>query len=322
MVASRAPSKAIRTARLINTVRTIDKPKWVCIICRMQMEKTRLDDQLKEVQSTMRDCLKTTNLSKLLPSNKSLLGSGKMLRSRLVLAVGTPNGVDEKTLINAGAAVDIIHGASLLHDDVIDGGILRRGAPTFWKKYGTNGAILFGDLLVFKALNLLVEIGRQDLLQELIDMSTHVCRSEVEQELVLRGTPGTWKECEQIARAKTGSLFAFAAVAAGDGSREQADALREAGFILGTAYQLADDVLDASGNEAVSGKTLGTDNKRGKTTAITATKSAPEDPVEYIYTLLDDSLNELARWPVLHDAWSAFLTKTMKPVLKKHLNAG
>ena len=127
-----------------------------------------------------------------------------MLRSRLVLDIGGANGIDEKTLINAAAAVDIIHGASLLHDDVIDGGLLRRGAPTFWKKYGTNGAILFGDLLVFKGLNLLIEVNRLDLLQELIDMSSHVCRSEVEQELVLRGSPGTWEECEQIARAKTG----------------------------------------------------------------------------------------------------------------------
>ncbi len=269
----------------------------------------------------MLDCLTTTNLSKLLPGNKNLLGNGKMLRSRLVLSIGVPNGVEEQTLINAAAAVDIIHGASLLHDDVIDGGILRRGAPTFWKKYGVNGAILFGDLLVFNALKLLINVDRKDLLEELIDMSTNVCRSEVEQELVLRGTPGTWKECEQIARAKTGSLFAFAAVAAGNGSKEQADALRESGFILGTAYQLADDVLDASGNEEISGKTLGTDNKRGKTTAITATRNAPENPIECIYSLLDESSALLAAWPELRATWDAFLNKTMKPVLDKHLAA-
>lgn len=267
-------------------------------------------------------CLRDTNLTKLIPKNKNLLGNGKMLRSRLVLSVGNANGVSEQVLIHSAAAVDIIHGASLLHDDVIDGGILRRGAPTFWKKYGVNGAILFGDFLVFKALQLLVEVERQDLLQELIDMSTQVCRSEVEQELILRGKPGTWAECEQIARAKTGSLFAFAAVAGGDGTAQQADALREAGFILGTAYQLADDVLDASGNEEVSGKTLGTDNARGKTTAITASKNAPRDPLEYIFGLMDDSQSRLASWPHLHQAWGDFLQKTMKPVLDKHLSAG
>jgi len=264
-------------------------------------------------------CLVNTNLAKLLPTNKNLLGNGKMLRSRLVLSIGSANGVDEQVLINSAAAVDIIHGASLLHDDVIDGGILRRGAPTFWKKYGVNGAILFGDLLVFKALSLLVAVDRQDLLQELIDMSANVCRSEVEQELILRGSPGSWEECELIARAKTGSLFAFAAVAGGADEPGQVEALREAGFILGTAYQLADDVLDASGNEAVSGKTLGTDNQRGKTTAITATKHAPADPIDYIYALLDRSADQLASWPTLYEAWNAFLNVTMKPVLSKHL---
>lgn len=286
------------------------------------MDQKQQDKQLKQVQATIMDCFRDTKLAKLLPRDKNLLGTGKMLRSRLLLSIGSANGVSERTLIHAAAAVDIIHGASLLHDDVIDGGIIRRGAPTFWKKYGTNGAILLGDMLVFKALNLLVKVNRLDLLQELIDMSTHVCRSEVEQELILRGTPGTWEECEQIARAKTGSLFAFAAVAGGVDTSGQVEALREAGFILGTAYQLADDVLDASGNEEISGKTLGTDNERGKTTAITVTKNAPVDPVDYIYSLLETSTAQLAVWPALRDAWNDFLNVTLKPILSKHLAAG
>ncbi len=270
----------------------------------------------------MATTLRDTNLSALLSANKNLLGNGKMLRSRLTLAIGNANGIGEDVLIHAAAAVDIIHGASLLHDDVIDGGLLRRGAPTFWKKHGINGAILLGDLLVFKALNLLSEVDYPDLLQELINMSAEVCRSEVEQELVLRGAPGTWEECEQIARSKTGSLFAFAARAGATSAPGQADALREAGFILGTAYQLADDVLDASGNEKVAGKTLGSDHQRGKTTAITATKNAPADPADYMFALLDRSTAQLAAWPELHSAWETFLKETIKPVLNKHLSAG
>lgn len=286
---------------------------------RMFTDSNRIEEGLKKVRAVMMDCLHDTNLAQLLPANKNLLANGKMLRSRLLLAVGYANGLDEQTLTHAAAAVDIIHGASLLHDDVIDGGTLRRGAPTFWKKHGINGAILFGDLLVFKGLNLLTEINRPDLLQELMEMSTNVCASEVEQELLLRGSPGSWAECEQIARAKTGSLFAFSAMAGGDGSAEQTAALREAGYLLGTVYQLADDMLDASGNEAVSGKTLGTDNKRGKTTAITATQDAPEDPTAYIYSLLETSTQQLCTWPKLAQTWSNFLDSTLKPVLAKHL---
>ena len=184
-----------------------------------------------------------------------------------------------------------------------------------------NGAILFGDVLMFKALSLLVAVNRVDLLSDLIDRTGEVCRSEVEQELLLRGSPGTWEECERVARYKTGSLFAFAAVAGGTSKPGLAEALREAGYILGTAYQLADDVLDASGNEEVSGKTLGTDNQRGKTTAITATKNAPDDPIDYIYSLLDASTAQLAAWPEIHESWNSFLNVTMIPVLSRHLNA-
>jgi octaprenyl-diphosphate synthase len=287
----------------------------------MPTEKKLIDKQIKLVKQAMVDCLEDTNISKLLPGNKNIMGSGKMLRSRLALTLGNANNIEERVIVNAAAAVDIIHGASLLHDDVIDGGLIRRGAPTFWKKYGVNGAILFGDLLMFKALSLLTSVGRNDLLQELIDRTGEVCRSEVEQELILRGSPGTWEECEQVARYKTGSLFAFAAMAGAANDPEQVDALREAGFILGIAYQLADDVLDASGNEEVSGKTLGSDHARGKTTAITATENAPEDPIQYIYTLLDKSSFMLEEWPQTKQAWDDFLNVTMRPVLSTHINA-
>lgn len=288
----------------------------------MYTEENQIEAQLMQVQAAMLDCLKDTNLSKLIPENRNILGSGKMLRSQLVLALGAANGIPEKESINAAAAVDMIHGASLLHDDVIDGGIIRRGAPTFWKKYGINGAILFGDILMFKALSLLVDVNRVDLLSELIDRTGEVCSSEVEQELILRGSPGTWEECMMVGRYKTGSLFAFAAVAGGNQDPEQADALREAGYILGTAYQLSDDVLDASGNEEVSGKTLGTDDQRGKTTAITAKENAPDDPIAYIFQLLEKAANMLKPWPEIHAAWDTFLNMTMIPVLEKHVNAG
>lgn len=249
------------------------------------------------------------------------MGSGKMLRAQLTLFMGAANGMDEKTCLHAAAAVETVHGASLLHDDVIDGGLLRRGAPTFWKVHGSNASILLGDLLVFEALDLLIQLDRIDLVKELIKMASKVCHSEIEQELVLRGSAGTWQECENIAREKTGSLFAFAAMAASSHDPQQIIALREAGFILGTVYQLVDDILDTSGNEAVSGKTLGKDHERGKTTAITATKNAPENTLEYIEMLLHRSSEQLNDWPLLQQAWDHFLTNTMQPILQIHLTA-
>jgi geranylgeranyl pyrophosphate synthase len=288
----------------------------------MQTDPKQIARQIRTVQKIMLDSLRNTNISKLLPSGNNIMGNGKMLRAQLVLYLGAANGVDKETRFHAAASVEILHGASLLHDDVIDGGLLRRGAPSFWKKYGINGAILLGDLLVFEGLKMLVKVNRSDLLEELINMAKNVCRSEVEQELILRGSPGTWEECEEIARAKTGSFFAYAAVAAATRAPGQAEALREAGYILGTAYQLADDILDTSADETLSGKTLGKDRERGKTTAITATKNAPDNPVDYIDSLLDTSLVHLTAWPELQQAWNDYLEVTMKPVLSKHLSAG
>lgn len=288
----------------------------------MSTDRIQIDDQIKQVKAAMATCLENTKLAPVVTPKSSIMGRGKMLRARLALTMGQANGVDEQASIYAAAAVEVIHGASLLHDDVIDGGLLRRGAPTFWKKHGVNGAILLGDMLVFKALNLVVGTGRDDLLKELINMSEYVCRSEVEQELILRGSPGTWRECEQIARAKTGSLFAFAAVVGTDGSSKQTEALREAGFLLGTAYQLADDVLDASGNEELSGKTLGKDAERGKTTALNLSSDQSTDPIQRINALISSSSELLAAWPVLQQGWDAFLNVTMRPVLDKHLSAG
>ena len=110
-------------------------------------------------------------------------------------------------------------------------------------------------------------------------------------------------------------------MAGGSGNATEADALREAGFILGTAYQLADDILDASGNEEISGKTLGRDEQRGKTTAITATAGAPSDPVNYLFTLLKEASELLHPWDHLQAAWDGYIESEFQPIISKFVNA-
>ena len=286
----------------------------------MTIDKKELDFQLNEVNKIIISVLENTNLHSLVLNNSSLLGSGKMLRSKLIQYLGISSNIDREILSIAGAAVDIMHSASLIHDDVIDGGFLRRGNKTFWKKYGVNGAILFGDTLMFRSIALLTKQPRVDLLTELINMTGEVCCSEAEQELILREKSRSWNDCINIARFKTGSLFAFAAVAGGSGDFTQANVLRECGFNIGTAYQLADDILDACGDEDLSGKTLGIDQKRGKTTAITAFDGSPNNQVEYIEELINNYLEILTEWPYLKDALEEYLEIEFNPVIKKFVN--
>ena len=286
----------------------------------MAIDKKELNFQLDEVNKIIMSVLENTNLHTLVQDNNSLLGSGKMLRSKLIQYLGITSNTDKEILSVAGAAVDIMHSASLIHDDVIDGGFLRRGNQTFWKKYGVNGAILFGDTLMFRSIALLTKQPRVDLLKELINMTGEVCCSEAEQELILRENSRSWDDCVKIARFKTGSLFAFAAVAGGTGDLEEADALRECGFNIGTAYQLADDVLDVYGNEEISGKTLGIDEKRGKTTAMTSFDTSSTDPIIHINNFINHAVELLSEWPNLQDSLNQYLEIEFNPIVSKFIN--
>lgn len=279
----------------------------------------RIDSLLQDVRTLMADALAETVLRQLASDCRTLVASGKMLRSRLILHVGHAAGVPQRTLIHACAAVEMIHAASLLHDDVIDGGYLRRGVPTFWVERGVPGAILVGDLMLFKALDIVSEVEDSRLTRKLIRMTGEVCDAESEQELLLRNTKPNWENCVKIARRKTGALFAFAAYASGGKDEAASTALSESGYMIGTAYQLADDILDAQGNSEQSGKSHGSDQARNKTTAVTASNGNLKDPVAYVDKLCRQAEENLTPWPAIQEGWQHFITLDMQPALYQNL---
>ena len=296
----------------------IDAPRLLLYFRRVTFRSpSKLQGDLRALLALMRAELQASALHSRAAEFAPYIGSGKMLRARLVLRLGAANGVAPATRRAAAAAVEMIHAASLLHDDVIDGGLLRRGMPTFWKAFGTSGAILLGDLLLFKAMHLVRGTGRLDLVGDFIELSGVVCEAEAEQELIRRQKPPTWKQAVSTARRKTGALFACAALAAGRTAAEK-QALCEAGYLLGTAYQIADDILDGSANEAQAGKTLGTDRARGKTTAAVRT---PDFARRYVETVCRQSAAQLARHPRLAAAWQAYLDDEFLPLIRIQLDA-
>ena len=224
---------------------------------------TELSAHLDGVQDLMVQAMEETSLKQLLPDVRTITGfGGKMLRSRLAFRIGAATGTDPKVLIHGSAAVEMIHTASLLHDDVIDGGLLRRGMPTFWVEKGPAGAILVGDLLLFKAIDLMCRVAEGAYTHDLVKLTGEVCEAESEQELLLNDSNSELDICQSIARRKTGALFAFAALIASGKDPSRAASLKEAGYLVGTVYQLADDILDTR-KDAEAGKTLGTDAARG-----------------------------------------------------------
>ena len=279
-----------------------------------------IDQCLQEVRGLMVETLSRTVLRKLTGDPGSLIGNGKMLRSRLIFHMGPAAKVPHDTLLHAAAAVEMVHAASLLHDDVIDGGYLRRGSPTFWVERGISGAILVGDMMLFKAVELMCHVEDGRLTPLLVKLTGEVCDAESEQELLLRGKAPNWENCVNIARRKTGALFAFASGACGGNDAALTATLVESGYAVGTAYQLADDILDATGSEEDSGKSLGSDEARGKTTAARLDAAQAGEAVAYVDLLCQQAEAALLPWPAIQQAWRAFMNADMRPALKKNLS--
>lgn len=278
------------------------------------MSNKSFEQLLNDVRRAMINDLRQTSLAPLIKDLQGLLGAGKMLRARMILRLAPASGLGARDQVLTASAVEMIHAASLLHDDVIDGSELRRGAPAFWLTRGVSGAILLGDLLVCRTFRLL-NAGCPSLVSPLLRFMEEMCDAETEQELLLRNSAPDWQKCVSLARRKTGSLFAFAGYVCGQKDTELRAALQEAGYAIGTAYQLADDILDATGNQALTNKTLGTDALNGKLTAASAWETRNADLEQYIRQLSSTAGQALSSWPAVQEAWNEYLARDMSPAL-------
>lgn len=182
-------------------------------------------------------------------------GGGKLLRGGLLLRLAEARGVGEKKALAAACAVELVHAASLLHDDVVDGAALRRHVPALWMRWGVKAAILCGDGLLAAAMEELRTAGVEPEERDALTAATaRVVRAELAWEL-----GGGGGDVLAHAREKTGPLFGFAAAAwSGEGARREA--WWESGERLGLAYQMADDLADVAG---AGGKSGGRDAARG-----------------------------------------------------------
>lgn len=194
---------------------------------------------------------------------------GKRLRPLLVLLGAGCLGPIRREHITLAAIIEFIHTATLLHDDVVDISSLRRGRPTANAQWGNAPSVLVGDFLYSRAFQLLVGLGDMRLMQLLADTTNTIAEGEVLQ-LTKAGDPDTSEQAYfTVIESKTAVLFAAAAKGAAQLSgadAAQAERLYRYGLQLGTAFQLADDVLDYLGDPAEMGKNIGDDLSEGKPT--------------------------------------------------------
>jgi octaprenyl-diphosphate synthase len=195
---------------------------------------------------------------------------GKRIRPLLTLASAKLCGYkDGNRDINLAACIELIHNATLLHDDVIDNSVLRRGNKTANSVWGNQSSILVGDYLFSRCFEMMVEDGSQEILKLLSSTSSRIAQGEVLQ-LERRGEIDLLEETYfNIINMKTAALFAAAAkvgACLGNKSKKEKDALESYGKNIGLAFQIADDALDYFSSKTIFGKEIGKDFYEGKTT--------------------------------------------------------
>ena len=199
-----------------------------------------------------------------------LVGAGgKRLRPLLTVSCAQMCGYDGGAHHKLAAAVEFIHSATLLHDDVVDESDLRRGRKAANLIWGNSASILVGDFLFARAFNLMVETGSLQALDILSTASSVIAEGEVQQLAALRDINMSEAAYMEVIGAKTAALFAAATeVAAVIADRPDAErkALQSYGQKLGLAFQLVDDALDYGGFESALGKSVGDDFREGKLT--------------------------------------------------------
>jgi octaprenyl-diphosphate synthase len=202
-------------------------------------------------------------------ANHLINSGGKRLRPMLTLAMARLAGYAGDGHVKLAAAVEFMHTATLLHDDVVDESEMRRGRLAARMLWGNEASVLVGDFLLGQAFKMMVEVGSIRALDILSTAAAVIAEGEVMQLGAAKNTATTEDEYLAVIRAKTAELFAAACEvgpAISGRSKDEQAACRSYGMNLGIAFQLVDDALDYGGKSAKLGKNVGDDFRDGKIT--------------------------------------------------------
>ena len=202
-------------------------------------------------------------------SNHLINAGGKRLRPLLTLAASDLCNYSGASHIKLAAAIEFIHTATLLHDDVVDESFQRRGKPTANILWDNQSSVLVGDYLFSKSFQLMVETDSLKVLSILADASSTISEGEILQLSAVKNIKTDESAYFKIIEGKTSALFSAATevgAVISNVERKKADALANFGKALGISFQITDDLLDYVGSEEVLGKNIGDDFKEGKVT--------------------------------------------------------
>jgi octaprenyl-diphosphate synthase len=199
----------------------------------------------------------------------ALNGQGKHLRPALVALTASALGPLSDDHVTVATIIEMVHLATLVHDDVMDEAEIRRGQLTMAANWGNEIAVLFGDCLFAQALKLAASFPTPEICRAVAIATNTVCSGEILQTRHKRDFQFTREKYFKVLEMKTAELFALScelSACLSGASAERRQSLRQFGLSFGTAYQVYDDCVDLFGTEAVAGKTLGSDLAKGKLT--------------------------------------------------------
>ena len=225
---------------------------------------------------------------------------GKLLRPTLALlafSAGNNNRKDRSNIIKVASVIELIHTATLIHDDVIDETTLRRHRTNLHTKWGDKISVLFGDYLFSRSFTVLCQLGCPEIVCTLADTINLICEGELKQISRAYDWGLTEEDYLSIIEKKTASLFSFSCLCGGRLGKVEAneiEALVNFGLNLGIAFQMVDDCLDFVGDEKVMGKSLGSDLRRGKVTLplIYLLSSTPQEVRKKIVEFISSEQKE------------------------------
>jgi len=254
-----------------------------------------VQEKILEVETKMREVATDHHPDLGAAINHLLASGGKRVRPAVALLTGSMLGADPEKTVSLAASIELLHTATLVHDDLIDGAFLRRGIPTLNARWTPGATVLTGDFIFACAAKLAAQTESVELMYKFADTLATIVNGEITQ-MFSRDAVYSYEEYLNRIYAKTGSLFVLATTAPSilspmrDSTYESAE---QFGYGIGMAFQIIDDVLDFTGQPSSVGKPVANDLRQGLVTlpVIYYLEDNPDDP-NLVRMLNQESLSE------------------------------
>ncbi|MGE5627516.1 MAG: polyprenyl synthetase family protein [Solirubrobacterales bacterium] len=224
------------------------------------------ENSLKEIRKIIRSNLKDNNKDVTLLMDKLPAEEGKLVRAILVLIGGSFGSIEKQKLLEISAAIELLHSATLVHDDIVDETDTRRGKDTLHKEYNLKAGLFTGDYLFAQSYVLFSRNCSPESIYNISETIKYICKSEISQYFALNCFDSTIRDYLRRINGKCASLFALSlslGAEEGNSNSNITGTLKKIGYYTGMAFQLIDDLLDISSSSKILGKPTGNDIKQG-----------------------------------------------------------